>query len=104
MTDSMYDRLGDLLKETLESKILPHTEGTIQTEMKPVPPEVIAAFKLLGVDPLSSPEECLKAYRSKLKRYHPDNNSDNPIVQKVAAQKTRELIKTYKIIRQWFGS
>ncbi len=104
MTDSMYDRLGDLLKETLESGILPHTEESIQTEMKSVPPDVKEAFKLLGVDSLSSPEECLKAYRTKLKRYHPDNNSDNPIVQKVAAQKTRELIKIYKIIRQWFGS
>jgi len=116
---SMYDRLGDLLNEALENGSIPQSAtadsdtssspdtgstGTAQPEDSPppaVPADTAAAFKFLGLPVTASLDECRKAYKTKLKRYHPDNNSDNPVVQKVASRKTDELVQAFSTVSAW---
>jgi len=131
--DSMYDRLGDLLNEALSSGGIPKKEtekdgetlkkqpggrtvqgnkqrvvrgngsGESQTVLPPVPSDIAGALFFLGIGPDATPDECRTAYRKKLKRYHPDNNSVNPVVQKVASAKTEELVTAYRLASAWLG-
>ena len=90
----MYDKLGDLLNETLES-------GHIYTkEQFDMPPEVKKAFEGFGISVNFTYEEAKKIYHQKLKFYHPDKNQGNesPSNRKM----TEELIKNWHILADWY--
>ena len=147
MPDSMYDRLGDMLSDALESgnffaeeknqkektqeeksrKEAETTQSpdreksanqshdreesagqTKKTEKisgrrsKKLSPAEQSALKTLGLDENASLEEAKKAYREKLKYYHPDRHGDNPVLQKVAREKTRLVLESWEILSSFF--
>jgi len=147
MPDSMYDRLGDMLSDALESgnffaeeknqkektqeeksrkegetsqspdreksadqshdreKSAGQTKKTEKTSgrrPKKLSPAEQSALKTLGLDENASLEEAKKAYREKLKYYHPDRHGDNPVLQKVAREKTRLVLESWEILSSFF--
>ena len=65
---------------------------------KKITPELEKAYKLLDVPFSSSLEDLKKAYKDKLKYYHPDRHADNETLQKVATDKTRQVVEAYNLI------
>ena len=147
MPDSMYDRLGDMLSDALESgnffaeeknqkektqeeksrkeaetnqspdreksanQSHDREESAGQTKKtekisgrrpKKLSPAEQSALKTLGLDENASLEEAKKAYREKLKYYHPDRHGDNPVLQKVAREKTRLVLESWEILSSFF--
>ncbi len=142
MPDSMYDRLGDMLSDALESGNFFAEEKTqeeksrkeAETSQSPdreksanqshdrkesagqtkktekisgrrpkkLSPAEQSALKTLGLDENASLEEAKKAYREKLKYYHPDRHGDNPVLQKVAREKTRLVLESWEILSSFF--
>lgn len=145
--ETMYDRLGDLLSQTLDEGHVkfvklehdqPQTEtknNTVENKssgnsasekqgvnpdakknisgkkhsqkkveiLKPViikklSPEMERAYRLLGLSYDATVEDVKKAYKEKLLYYHPDKHTKNEILQKVATDKTRQVIESYNLI------
>lgn len=73
--------------------------GTIfhTSEYKSISPEVEAAFKLLGLETSAGENEIKTAYREKLRYYHPDHNNASQVLEKVAADKTRQVLEAYRL-------
>ncbi|MBQ3966944.1 MAG: DnaJ domain-containing protein [Treponema sp.] len=69
---------------------------------KKLSPAEQSALKTLGLDENTSLEEAKKAYREKLKYYHPDRHGDNPVLQKVAREKTRLVLESWEILSSFF--
>ena len=128
----MYDRLGDLLSEVLETGELPSSpkeepqeqkaeqipsppkqpifkEKVPKTENKKqyeiiknfIPNEVKSALAFIGISESAGFDEAKKIYREKLMYYHPDRRNDNPVLQKVAKEKTERLISEWAKIEKW---
>lgn len=156
--ETMYDRLGDLLKETLEAGHVkfvkteaPHRDaedpadaGAAQTEDAPpaggaaassaegpargterartnafsggqgsrhkrtakviryISPEIESACRMLGVSFNSTKSEIRKAYKEKLKYFHPDKYENNPALKQVATNKTRYIVDAYNLLIKSF--
>lgn len=146
---TMYDRLGELLNETLENgeikyiridekgnidqenefeqsndkKDEPQVDTTTkQTEQKAdklnekatdspkhryiykkLTPEIERCYHLLDITVSATKEDIKKAYKEKIKYYHPDRHVDNPILQKVATDKTRQIVEAYKMINEFLN-
>ena len=66
-----------------------------------VPNRIAAAYAVLGIAANASEKELHRAYREKLKLFHPDSNSKNETVQHVAHKKTEEVIAAYTAITAW---
>ncbi len=71
---------------------------------KKVTPEIERAFRILDLAIQSTAEEAKKAFKEKVKYYHPDRYADNPVLQKVATDKTRQVVESYKLISDFLGS
>ncbi|MBQ2601687.1 MAG: J domain-containing protein [Treponema sp.] len=164
--ESIYDRLGDLLKETLEAgsvkfvrvelpedekdggchpenesgpspepkRIIPeeftvrgsvkgpekNAEGSgriyhadeadrvSQTEYRPktfvykkLTPDVERAYGELDIPTSSGMDEIKKAYKDKIKYYHPDRYGHNETLLKVATEKTRRIVEAYRLISEF---
>ncbi|MFA6856406.1 MAG: DnaJ domain-containing protein [Treponema sp.] len=141
--DSMYDKLGDLLSNVLESGKLPKTNNNVpsvsthecDTENSStilssgrkkaarilfgkkkirkgeiirtyhtavsLPDYVARSYAVLETAADASEDEIRNAYRAKLKIFHPDINSSNEIIQKIAKRKTSEIIEAYEILTEW---
>lgn len=57
-------------------------------------------YEVLGVQPDASATEITRAYRTQLKRYHPDRVADLGVdLQKLAHQKTLEIQRAYEELR-----
>lgn len=69
-----------------------------------IPPDVKKAYDFFSLNENASEKEINDAYHAKLKTYHPDNKSQNEIVQKVANQKTKETLDAYKTIKAWHNN
>lgn len=52
-------------------------------------------YKVLGIAPISTPEEVRKAYRALSKKYHPDLNPD---LRLYSDEKMKELVEAYNIL------
>lgn len=117
MSESMFDKLGDLLSEALDSGKIPQkdaslnsdsgesekTDSSKKAERIPIPPyDVADALKTLGLTADLTYKEAHDAYRKKVKQFHPDKNSNNPVVQKVAKEKTESFISAWKIAEPWY--
>ena len=63
-----------------------------------LPAHIKKACETLGVKAGTDESEIRSAYRKKLKLFHPDSNSENETVQRVAHKKTEEIVEAYKAI------
>ena len=70
------------------------------------PPELLEnvrkAFAFIKIPENAEFDEAKKIYREKLMYYHPDRRNDNPVLQKVAKEKTARLLKEWEIIEDWY--
>ena len=55
-------------------------------------------YKVLGVSRDADQETIKKAYRDRLMYFHPEKHKDNPVLQKVANDKTRQILEAYDLI------
>ena len=60
-------------------------------------------YKVLGVDRNDSDEDIKRAYRTLVKKYHPDKYQDNPLGE-LAEEKVREINEAYEQIQAERGS
>lgn len=116
--ESMYDKLGELLSKTLDSGFIPKkSEEKIkeknfsqkdkikeEEKIRPLPENVKSAFKKIKIPENCNFEEAKKIYREKLMHYHPDRRNENYVLQKVAKEKTEELLADWKIVENYFKS
>lgn len=65
---------------------------------KKLTPELERAYRLLGIETSATPDDVKKAYKEKIKYYHPDKYNENPVLQKVATDKTRQVVESYKLL------
>lgn len=68
-----------------------------------LPQKVLAAYTALGLKAGADEKEIKAAWREKIKTFHPDSNSKNDTVQKVAKQKTLEVMAAYEVLLSFFG-
>ncbi len=66
-----------------------------------ITPELEWAYRLLSVETSATPEQIKKAYKEKLKYYHPDRHAGNQVLEKVANEKTTQVLKAFELIRQF---
>lgn len=120
MPESMYDRLGDFLKDALDSGEIPQYEGNyfsfenkaekneIQKEdssiffklkRNPTPKEE-RAFSKLECTPEISFEEVKKIYHQKLKQLHPDTSD---VKKSENTEEMIELMNAYEILKVLYG-
>lgn len=124
--ESRYDRLGDILRDKLASDEDPfetwephagkkRTAGNVNERTPPpgrmaarkriaVPDELIEDFRVLGLPPGVSSDECKAAWKHLLKKHHPDRNDGDPAVQARQAQITARLTDSYRKILTWYES
>lgn len=120
---TMYDRLGSLLSEALEKGELPtqkedsplssdffesptqeKPDYQVIKNFKQIPEQVKSALAFIQIPESASYEEAKKIYREKLMYYHPDRRNDNPVLQKIAKEKTARLLKEWETVEQWYES
>ena len=64
--------------------------------------EIQKCFRELDLEPGASQEDVTEAYRTMLKVWHPDRLPDDPKLQKKANDKTRQIVKAYQRIKEFF--
>ena len=121
---SIYDRLGDILRDRLDSDEdpfaawEPNTGKTRQAgntrertppprqnpERKriPVPQELVEDFRVLGLLSGESPEECKAAWKRLLKAHHPDKHAQDPAEQARSTQISIRITDSYRRIMNWY--
>ena len=86
-------------------EVLKSENGTERARpFAPLPEHVKKAYEALGVKAGADESEIRSAYRKKLKLFHPDSNSENETIQRVAHKKTEEIVEAYKAIRAYKDS
>ncbi|MDR3284756.1 MAG: J domain-containing protein [Treponema sp.] len=113
----MYDKLGTLLTEYLETGDLPPirkkqkaakpVEAAPKTE-KPVPPKIPPAlftdFQTLQFQDLAVVPDlktCRRAYHTLLKKYHPDTGKTDGTEE--AAQNIKAITQAFRNIEEWYA-
>lgn len=69
-----------------------------------VPQYLHKDFAALELQPGASIDEVRKAFRRELSTYHPDRFADDPEKFRTATAVTRELIRSYRRIRDYYGA
>ena len=155
-SETMYDRLGDLLSKTLETGFVKtaapgkkvkdgarkkNTEQKLRSAaeqnqtatrrentanrrentathentsthenrqsfvyhsaVKKITPELARAYRLLGITFSATTEDVKKAYKEKIKYYHPDRHTVNAVMQKIATDKTRQAVEAFTLIMKF---
>ena len=120
----MYDKLGALLSEALRTGEIPKSSEDSQKvdffyvpedkksedlsppppKKKTIPKKVREALAFIGISENANFDEAKKIYREKLMYYHPDRRADNPVLQKVAKEKTARLLKEWEAAEEWYES
>lgn len=59
------------------------------------------AYRLLDISFSATKEEVRKAYKEKLLYFHPDKYSGNKILEKVATDKTRQIVEAFNLITKY---
>lgn len=131
MPDSMYDKLGELLSEALDSgnffyenpysaqntqqksyekeKIINPAQEEKKSQhknkilLKNAGTEIQKAAKIIGITDEMSLEDAKKQFRKKLMRFHPDKNADNETMRKITKEKTEQILSNWKILEEWFS-
>lgn len=65
-----------------------------------VSPELEKAYALLGLDSTADKDAVKKAYKEKLLSYHPDRYAGKDVMEKLANDKTREVVAAYRLIME----
>ena len=78
-------------------------EGYRRVIYRRVTPELEKAFTLLGLDSTTDKDAVKKAYKEKLLYYHPDRYAGKEVMEKVANDKTREVVAAYRLIMESLG-
>lgn len=60
------------------------------------------AFKTLSIPEQAGFDEARAIYRAKLKRFHPDMQGDNSVLQTVARKKTAQCIAAWQTVKRAF--
>lgn len=68
---------------------------------KKLSPELERAFRVLDVSVSANIDDVKKAYKEKLKYYHPDRHQNNEILQKVATTKTKQVVEAFNLISEY---
>lgn len=68
-----------------------------------IPNGIKSALDFIGIPAGVSFDDAKKIYREKLMRYHPDRRADNPVLQKVAKEKTERLLKEWGKLEEWYA-
>ena len=68
---------------------------------KKITPELERAYRLLDINFQSSLDDAKKAYKEKLKYYHPDRYAGNEVLTKVATDKTRQIVESFNMIQEF---
>ena len=155
-SETMYDRLGDLLSKTLETGFVKtaapgkkvkdgarkkNTEQKLRSAaeqnqtatrrentanrrentathentsthenrqsfvyhsaVKKITPELARAYRLLAITFSATTEDVKKAYKEKIKYYHPDRHTVNAVMQKIATDKTRQVVEAFTLIMKF---
>lgn len=118
--DSIYDRIGDILRDRLANDEdtfdawQPHggskrrAGNTNQRKPPPVrasapervsvPPELVEDFRVLGLLPGVSNDECRDAWKSLLKKHHPDRNNQSSEATRISTR----INNSYNRIKHWY--
>ena len=67
-----------------------------------VPKSLLKDFATLQVLPSSSLQECKHAWKTLLKKYHPDSNACDPLLLENCSDIVIRLNSSYRRIEQWF--
>lgn len=124
----MYDKLGSLLSDALDSGSFfsENAEKAAETKkknspehpkhvnkkqntknparIKPISEEIRNALDFCTISENMTFEEAKKQYRARLQSYHPDKRNNNPVLQKVAKEKTEKLLEKWSIVKKWYES
>lgn len=65
-----------------------------------ISPKLEKAFSLLGLESTADKDAVKKAYKEKLLSYHPDRYAGKDVMEKVANDKTREVVAAYRLIME----
>ena len=92
------------------SKNKTKTEQKNQTEplnnkvsyLKKITPEIERACRLLDITTSANSNDVKKAYKEKLKYFHPDKYDKNPVLKKVATNNTRMIVEAYELLIKSF--
>ena len=121
-----YDRLGDILRDRLDSDEDPFAAwepetgkarqaGNTRTRTPPprtrsrperieVPAELHRDFLTLGLEAGSSEAECKKAWKRLLMVHHPDKHSNEPAEQARGAQLSANITDAWRRISHWYAT
>lgn len=123
MSQDYYDRLGNLLRDRLNSDEDPFDswdpsmgrhrkagnqkertapQATATSPKVSVPTELLEDFKTLKVLPGASMQECKNAWKHLLMEYHPDKNSDSPENLQKANEISVRVTESWRKIALWF--
>ncbi|CAM4073379.1 J domain-containing protein [Treponema peruense] len=69
--------------------------------VKKITPELARAYRLLGITFSATTEDVKKAYKEKIKYYHPDRHTVNAVMQKIATDKTRQVVEAFTLIMKF---
>ena len=75
---------------------------TTSFERVRVPKSLLEDFATLQVLPSSSLQECKHAWKTLLKKYHPDSNTNDPFSSDKYSDIVIRLNSSYRRIEQWF--
>lgn len=122
--ENRYSKLGDFLRDRLSSDEdpfeawdplvgkrreagnvrarEPRRTATVSRKRVAVPEELVEDFRTLGLPPGVSAEECKSAWRTLLKKHHPDANTGDSSGDSPHAQITRRVTESYRRIANWF--
>ncbi len=123
-TGNFYDRLGDLLKDGLESDEDPfvawdshggktRSAGGMKERRPPprpkpeedtvrVPDELLEDYFALGLRPGVSAEAAKAAWKRLLKLHHPDRFANRPDKAEEATKRSIRITDSYRRIVRWF--
>jgi len=79
------------------------TKKAPERQLRQLPADVKSAMDFIKIPEESDFESAKKVYREKLMYYHPDRRNDNPVLQKVAKEKTARLLREWEIIEKWYS-
>ncbi len=122
--DGLYDRLGDILRDRLDSDEDPfdawepnagkaRAAGNARERVSPkaagparvaIPDELMEDYRVLGLMPGVSSQECKEAWKRLLKRYHPDRHSGDDEAEKRNTAVSVRLTASYRRIAHWFST
>ncbi len=75
----------------------------LKQKLRRLPADVKSAMDFIQIPEEADFDNAKKIYREKLMYYHPDRRNDNPVLQKVAKEKTARLLREWEIVEKWYN-